>query len=80
MKVRSIVSNTLDLWTLFEMAALCMVVTREKGKSLDHLLFQANEMSDEHKKFRTLEKRAMQFTYLVTFVAVVVPSLFGAYP
>lgn len=39
MKVRSMVLNTLDLLTLFEMIALSMVIRREKGKSLDHLLF-----------------------------------------
>jgi hypothetical protein len=39
MKCRKIVLNTIDMLALFEFIALCMIIRREKSRSLELLLF-----------------------------------------
>lgn len=80
MKIRMVASNTLDLWTLFEMVALLMVIMREQGKSLGKLLFEANECDKSAKKFRNQEKKSIMVAYLVLLLAVILPNVFGIYP
>jgi hypothetical protein len=62
MKFRKLTLGVMDIATLFEMVALCMIIHREKNKSLGHLLFQANQAGSEGKRFMKLEQRCFRFS------------------
>ena len=56
LKIKRIFQNVVEMLILFELIALLLVINREKNKSLDHLLFQANELSSEAQRFKLYEK------------------------
>ena len=64
---------------LFELIALILVINREKNKSLDRLLFEANQMSLEADRFKCYEK-LLQFSFRFTcLICIIIPNIYSVY-